>query len=656
MESQNELWLAVQSARLSRRAVLKRATALGLSAPTIAALLAACGGDDDEPTATSEAPASTATTGAASTETPEPEAPTATEAATEAAADASPTAEASPTEPAEATASESAGAGRGQGGVLRIIYPNAATILNPHLASGGHESQTISLVLEPLLQIDHAGDLVPALAAEVPSLENGGLAEDGMSVTYTLREDVVWSDGEPFTAEDVRFTWEFATLPEVSATSVAIYRPIADVEVVDELTVTLHFSEPNAAWFVPFATAFGGAVLPSHLLQEYLGANAREAPFNLMPVGTGPYKVVEFQPGDTVSFEVNETYRVADKPFFEGVEFSGGVDATLALRAVLQTGEADYTWFVQIEQQLLDEMLSGDAPGELIVLDGTDVERIVLNLTNPNEEVDGERARLGTPHPFQADLVVRQAFALVPDRDAIAEELFGVLGTATANTLAAPAQFVSPNTTYEFDLDQAATLLDEAGWTVQNGVRQKDGVEMRILYQTSVVGIRQKIQEVVKQALDQLGIPTELKAIQGSTFFSSDAGNPDTLFHFYADWEMYSNGPNIPYPVDYMAWYKSDEPEVDIPQLVNGWTGRNVARWVNEEFNELYLQALAEFDPEVQAELFIGMNDLIVMTDVIEIPLVHRAHVSAKNKAIQGNELSPWTADFWDIQNWFMEE
>lgn len=655
MESLEQLRIEIRTSHLSRRDVLKRAMGLGLSAPVIASLLAGCGGDDDdddanEPTATEASAAQpTATQGSDEPTTTEEDAgePTATAPADE------PTATDGPAEP---TATELSSAGRGQGGTLRLIYVNAATILNPHLASGGHESQTISPVIEPLLHIDADANLVPALAAEVPSLENGGVAEDGMNVTYGLREDVVWSDGEPFTAEDVRFTWEYITHPETPSTSVATYRPIADVEIVDDYTVTIHFSEPTSAWFVPFSTGFGGGILPRHLLQDYVGANAQEAPFNLQPVGTGPYKVAEFQPGDTVSFEINELYRDPDKPYFRAIEFSGGLEATLTVRSVLQTGEADYTWFIQTEQQLLDEMLSGDPAGELIVLDGPDVERIVLNLSNPHEEVDGELAKLGEPHPFQSDLAVRQAFTYIVDRDAIAEQFFGVLGKPTANTLAAPPQFASPNTSYEFDLERAAQLLDEAGWTVQDGVRQKDGVEMRILYQSSVIPIRQKIQEVVKQALESLGIPTELKAVPGSSFFSSDAGNPDTLFHFYADWQMFANGPNIPYPIDYMAWYKSDEPDIDIPQEQNGWSGRNIARWVSDEYNALYGQSLVESDPELQAELFIGMNDLIVMQDVIEIPLVHRSQVAAKNRNLKGNSMSPWTTDFWDIQNWYLEE
>lgn len=647
----------IVTSHLSRRSVLKRAMALGLTAPVIAGLLTACGDDDDdeEPTGTPVAAAATDTLAPAEpTDTVAPGEPTSTPAPTATSAPAEPTATEVPVEPTATPAP--AAAGRGKGELLKVIYVNAPLTLNPHLASGGHETQVASITLEPLFHIDVDANMVPVLAAEVPTLENGGLAADGMSVTYKLRTDVLWSDGEPFTAEDVRFTWEYITHPETNAGTISFYAPIEDVEIVDDHTVTVHFKQPSATWFVPFSSGRSGTILPKHVLQDTVGAAARDAPFNLMPIGTGPYTVAEFRPGDLTVFEINEHYRIPDKPYFQRVEVLGGIDPTLSLRSVIQTGEADYTWFIQIEKDVLDQMLESSDQGELVIIDGTNVERLQFNMSDANKEIDGERAKLGEPHPFLGDRAVREALTYVVDRDAIATELFGERGKATANALAAPPRFVSPNTSYEFNIERAADLLEAAGWTVQDGVRQKDGVEMRILYQTSLSPVQQKMQEIIKQAMGSLNVAVELKAIAGSTFFSSDAGNEDTLFHFYADWQMFSNGPNSPYPTDYMIWYKSSDPDTDIAQKANGWSGRNFGRWVNEEFNTLYEESHITFDPERQAEIFITMNDLIVKEDIIEVPIIHRAQVSAKNSRLQGNNLSPWTTDFWDIQNWHFDE
>lgn len=651
MEKLEQLREDILARRIGRRDVLRRSLALGLSAPVIASLLAACGDDDDDDDDDGDEGAAAEPT-PTEAEAEEEEEPEDEEEPTEEPADE----EEEPTEEEEEEPEDGGGMGRGQGDLLRILYWQAPTILNTHFAQGDKDSSASALVLEPLMQVDAAGELVPVLITEIPSLENGGVSEDGLSVTYNLRDDVLWSDGTPFTAEDVRFTWEFVTHPDSSTTTIATYQVIEDVEVVDDHTVTLHFAQPNPAWFVPFATGYGGSVLPKHILGDQIGAAARDSEFNLNPIGTGPYVVDVFNPGDVVTYTINENYRFADKPWFQRVEFKGGGDATSAARGAMQTGDVDYAWNLQVEAQVLDQMQQTAETGELLVVPGNSVERILLNLSDPWTEVDGERSKLGTDHPFQADVNVRKAWTYACDRDTIAGQLYGPTGQPTANTLVSPERFASPNTSYEFNIDRCAEMLEEAGWTVQDGIRQKDGVEMRILYQTSTNPVRQKNQEIIKEALESIGVPVEIKAIDAGVYFSSDAGNPDTWAHFYADWEMFTNGPASPYPITYMANYKSDEPELDIPQESNSWSGANAYRWINDEYNELYRQAETELDPDAQPELFHRMNDLIVMVDVVEIPLVHRSLVSATATALRGNKTSPWTPETYDVQDWYFEE
>jgi peptide/nickel transport system substrate-binding protein len=641
--------------RLTRRMVLKRTTALGLSAPVIAGLLAACGGDDDDtpdPTATTATSAPTATTGDSGGAQP-----TETMAGEEADATEEPDMDGDATEMPDDEAM--AGQGRGVADLLRILYWQAPTNLNPHFSQGTKDSAAASLVLEPLIDVDGEGNLIPVLAAEVPSLENGGLAEDGTSVTYKLKEGVVWSDGTPFTAEDVRFTWEFTVDPAASTTTNAAYIPVTAVEVVDELTVTFQYANPAPAWFGVFATGFGGQVLPKHLLEDQMGAAARDAEFNLNPVGTGPYKVAEFRPGDVILFEINESYRDPDKPYFKTIEFKGGGDAVSAARAAVQTGETDWAWNLQVESTVLEEIEAGGDSGVVLYSDGTSSEQIYIQFADPRTEVDGARAEPTTQHPFLSDLRVRQAFALAADRDTIAAQFYGQGGVPTPNTLNAPPRLVSPNTTYEFDLEQAGALLDEAGWTLDGDVRKKDGEELSVLYQTSINPVRQKTQEVVKQSWEQLGAKVELKSIDSSVYFSSDAGNPDTASHFYADFEMFTNGPTVPYPIlYYMATFKSDDPASDLAQQANEWSGTNYGRWVSEEYNDFWTQALIELDPDRQVELFHGMNDAVV-NDVAVIPLVFRKGVIAHSNRLRGFDSignSPWTPDVRNIADWYFED
>jgi peptide/nickel transport system substrate-binding protein len=645
----------VLNGRLNRRSVLKRAMALGLSAPVIAGLLAACGGDDDD----DDGGDPTATTGSAQGDATEPaEEPTEAEGeATEAEAEAT-EAEGDATEEPEATedagtgSTDTPGQGRGVADLLRILYWQAPTILNVHFSQGTKDSAASSLVLEPLIDVKADGTLVPVLAAAIPSLEDGSVSEDGMSVTYTLKEGVLWSDGEPFTAEDVKFTWEYTSDPDATTTSIATYEPIESIDVIDDLTLTINFKEPTPGWYSVFATGFGGQIVPKHILENFTGAAARDAEFNMEPIGTGPYKVVEFRPGDTVLFEINENYREADKPYFQTVEFKGGGDATAAARAALQTGETDWGWNLQVEKAVLEPMAEGGV-GTLVISPAASVERILVNFADPNTEVDGARSEPSTQHPYNQFLEVRQAMAMGCDRDSIAEQLYGPSGQATANLLVAPENFASPNTTFTFDVEAASAMLEEAGWT--GNPRTKDGVEMRALYQTTINPLRQKTQEIVKQGWEAMGVPTELKSIDAGVYFSSDAGNPDTASHFYADYEMYTNGPSSPYPIAYMSSWKSNDPAVDISQKSNSWAGTNTTRFVNEEYNELYSQALTELDPAAQQELFWAMNDIAV-NEVAEIPLVHRADVIGAANKLKGYDPSPWTPDVRDIANWYFEE
>ena len=242
---------------------------------------------------------------------------------------------------------------------------------------------------------------------------------------------------------------------------------------------------------------------------------------------------------------------------------------------------------------------------------------------------------------------------MASDRESIATELYGDAGSPTANTLVAPEPFNSPNNPVEFDLDAAEALLEEAGWT--GSPRAKDGVELSILYTTTVNPVRQKTQEILKQGWESIGFKVELKSIDASVYFSSDAGNPDTVAHFYADVTMFTNGPVSPYPLDYMAGFKSNEPETDIAQQANQWSGNNYNRWVNDEFNELWLQARTELDLDAQAELFIGMNDLVI-EEVVRIGLVHRGGLVGYSNRMRGQVDSSWELEVYDIANWYAEK
>jgi peptide/nickel transport system substrate-binding protein len=261
---------------------------------------------------------------------------------------------------------------------------------------------------------------------------------------------------------------------------------------------------------------------------------------------------------------------------------------------------------------------------------------------------DGERSSLEIPHPFFSDLQVRQALTYAIDREAIAA-LYGAAGRVAANNLVSPANFNSPNTSYEFNPEKAAALLDEAGWVDSNGdgVRDKDGVRMRVVYLTTQNSLRQRTQEIVERNLEAIGIEVELRFVDASAFFSDDPADATNYHQFPADIQSYFDGNLIPNPDDYMAFWLCDQ----IPQKANGWSGENVERACNPDYDALYNQAVTELDPEKRQELFIQMNDILI-EEVVMIPLVHLGQVSGVSPTLEGLDPTPWDANVWNIKDW----
>ena len=245
----------------------------------------------------------------------------------------------------------------GGGGPLKILFWQAVTLLNPHFAVGTKDQAGSRIFYEPLAGWDDDGNLYPVLAAEVPTKENGGLAPDGLSVTWKLKPGVKWHDGKPFTADDVVFNWQYSIDPKTAATTSGSYN-YAKVTKVDDLTVKVAFDKPTPFWADPFVGTYG-MIIPKHLFADYIGDKSRDAPTNLKPVGTGPYRFVEFRPGDMLRAERNPDYHLPNRPFFDTLELKGGGDAVSAARAVMQSGEYDYAWNMQVEDEILKRLETG---------------------------------------------------------------------------------------------------------------------------------------------------------------------------------------------------------------------------------------------------------------------------------------------------------
>ena len=326
----------------------------------------------------------------------------------------------------------------------------------------------------------------------------------------------------------------------------------------------------------------------------------------LKPVGTGPYKLVDFTPGDLIRAEINPSYHVPNRPFFDRLEIKGGGDAVSAARAVLQTGEYDFAYYVLAEEDVLKRLEQG-AKGRILAIPSSGVNHIQCNQSDPWREVDGERSNAKVPHPCLSDPAVRKAISLLVDRASIQEHVVGRNGQITSNFLNAPERFRSRNTSWEFSIEKANQILDETGWARgADGIRAKDGKRLKLLFQAATNTSVQKIQLVVKQAAARAGIEVEVKAIPASVFFSADPNNTDTNVRFHADLQMYTTFTWLD-PQFFMAQFCSWE----IPSRENKWSGRNITRWRSAEYDRLWREAETEMDPVKRAALFIRMNDLV---------------------------------------------
>jgi peptide/nickel transport system substrate-binding protein len=347
--------------------------------------------------------------------------------------------------------------------------------------------------------------------------------------------------------------------------------------------------------------------------------------------------------------EINTNYHLANRPFFDSIEMKGGGDAISAARAVIQTGEYDYAWNMQVEDEILLRLEKG-GKGRAEITPGGNIEHIQLNNADPWTEVDGERASAKTKHPLFSDPAVREAMGLLVDRASVQEHIYGRTGIATGNFLNNPSKYISKNLKWEFNVEKANQVLETAGWKKgSDGIRAKDGKKLKLVYQTSINTPRQKNQAIVKQACQRVGIDVELKSVTASVFFSSDVANPDTYTKFYCDIQMYTTTMTQPDPELFMNQFASWE----VATKENKWQGRNITRWTSDEYDKAYKAAQGELDPVKRAALFIAMNDMVCKNNVV-IPVVYRPRVAAISSKLRA-PLSGWDNDLWNLRDWFRE-
>lgn len=543
---------------------------------------------------------------------------------------------------------------RGKGDDLKILYWQAPTILNPHLATGTKDYDAARLVLEPLASWGPDGKpLANGLASEIPTAANGGVSADAKTVTWKLRSGVKWSDGTPFTADDVVFTFNL-TKDKTAATSTnGATTGVTSVTAKDANTVVIQYDNPNPN---PYQWGMGGQslILQKAQFSAYTGSKLKDAPGNTKPIGTGPYKVVDFKSGDVATYAMNENYRDPNKPYFKTVTFKGGGDAPSSARAVFQTGEVDYAWNLQVEAAVLKPMADTSTKGQMLLAFGSSTERLVINFSDPSSSQGDKRGEPTTKHPYfngPDGKIVRTALAMATDRKTAANQIYGDAGKPGCNIVTGVADYESKNTTEfcnKFDVTAAAKLLDDNGWKLgSDGVRAKNGVKLTMTYQTTINAVRQKVQDINKANWEKAGFKVELKSVDAGVFFTNTS--PDGANHFWADVEMYTNNSES---TDFTTYLTDGWSTEQIAQKSNNWNGGNYARYSNPDYDAVIASLRKELDPKKRADLFIKANDILIL-DAVVIPIVTRTQVtSGISKTLKNVVPTGWDSEMYAIADW----
>ncbi|MHA6263949.1 peptide ABC transporter substrate-binding protein [Arenibacterium sp. CAU 1754] len=543
---------------------------------------------------------------------------------------------------------------RGSDGNVSIIYWQAPSILNPYLSGGTKDVESSSLVVEPLGRYDETGALVPFLAEEIPTVTNGGVSEDLTSITWKLKSGLLWSDGTPVTSADVKFTAEYCMHPEGGCAQLSFFDGVEAVEAIDDLTVKVTFNQPKPNPYGPF---MGGQspIIQMNQFKDCLGAKAPECTeANFNPIGTGPFVVDEFKPNDVITMSANPNYRDPNKPAFATLTFKGGGDATAAGRSVLETGEFDYAWNLQLAPDVIAKMEEA-GKGIAIAGFGPLVERLEMNMTDPSPSLDADtRSTVAAPHPFLSDPAVREALSMAIDRPLLVEVGYGKAGKPTCDLVPAPDLYSAKNEhCFTQDIAGANKMLDDAGWVKgSDGIRAKDGVRLSIVYQTSTNAVRQDFQALIKQWWSEIGVETELRNINASVFFGGDPGSPDTFQKFYADVEMYANTFNGTDPQQYLAAYRCGNE----PKPASQWQGENINRFCDPAYDALIDELARTGDLEKRGEIAIKMNNMLTKDTNTIVPLVHRGRVSAHANSLGGVILNVWDSELWNVADWHRKQ
>jgi peptide/nickel transport system substrate-binding protein len=521
-----------------------------------------------------------------------------------------------------------------RGGTIRVGLWQEPSTLNPYYATMYATNLVAAAVLEGLVAVDPAGQYYPVLATEVPSVANGQVSADGRAVTYRLRSGLRWSDGAPVTSTDVRFTWEALMNPANRVVTRAGYDLIEKVETPDPATVVLRFKR----LYAPYLTLFP-YVLPRHLLGSLPDLN--QAPFNRLPLGTGPFRLTEWVTGSHMTFERNAHYRLSGRPLLDRLIFKM-VPSREVGNAQVKTGEIDALWNLS-EYQIPEFERLADV--KLAITSSSLSEKLVFNLS-----AGGDPA---VPHPVLGDRRVRQAIQLAIDKRVIVEKL--LYGKAKLGTSEVPHGWASDPSIQpsQFNPERARQLLREAGWqdSDRDGVLDRAGQPLRLrLSTTSGDKLRELVEQLIQEQLKAVGVAVTIENVLPTVLFGSWGDRSPRKRGTY-DIQMYSPGPGIDPDAYLYGFYHSSQ----IPTEANAGAGNNTSRYRSAEFDRAVEEARGTVDLDKRQRAYV-LAARLLNEDLPVIILFTRLRVDAYRTRVGGYTANPWAWLGWDAQNWYVAQ
>jgi peptide/nickel transport system substrate-binding protein len=521
------------------------------------------------------------------------------------------------------------------GAVVVGVYqePNSLNFL----LTGGpisFASMQLTPLFESMIRYNADGVMEPRLLTEIPTVENGGVSEDGLTYTLHFTPGVTWHDGTPTTANDFRFTWEWLMDPANQAQATAGWAEIESVEVPDDLTAVVTLK----GMYLPFVSEALGW---NPLLPEHVQSTMTTEEFGRAPVGNGPFKFVEWVPGDHLTYERYEEYfRPDDKALLDRLIFKVLPDRNTVI-AQAKTGDiqigVDYT------EAQIPEM--ENVPGvQLIITPSQIYERYHFTMVTRDDA--------SVPHPIFGDKNVRTAIVHAIDRQTIIDQiLFGRTEIAKNELDNTPYE----NTEIEilaFDPDEARRLLDEAGWAPgADGIREKDGQRFTFTHgTTSGNQTRETIQALVQANLLDVGVEMTIANQPASRFFGgfNDGGGwlDRTL-----DMVGFTNGLTSGDPNLRPFWHTESIPTAEKP------SGFNHSGLSNPDLDQLLDAQLTELDEAARIEL-LKQAQQIIHDEVPMVPMYDRVVINTVSDRVKGVAVSPFgsiTGLVWNVEDWSIE-